>query len=144
MVMKFQKTKKSDHTSMQIFAMKTRYPNFTAKINRSKNEIEFIGDLPIKPELPIYTVSIIYRGDLRPIVRIKNPVLVDNPPHFYHDNKSLCLYHPIDYKWGKDKLIAIDIVPWVASWIYFYEVWLEHDEWLGPEAEHYLPKHEDL
>ncbi len=126
--------KKHYNSSIQIQAMKSNYPQFKSIIKG--NEIEFIGDLTVKPEFPTYTVSITYRGDLRPLVRIINPKLVENPKHYYQSTKSLCLYHPKDYTWSRGKLIAKDIVPWTAGWIYFYEVWLETDVWYGPEAEH--------
>ena len=41
-----------------------------------------------------------------------------------------------NYNWNVDKLIAKDIVPWTAAWIYFYEYWLRTGEWVGPEAPH--------
>jgi len=119
--------------------MKSQYPQFKF-IKRDKYDIEFIGEITVKPELPTYTVSIKYRGDKRPLVKILKPELVENPPHIYSANRTLCLYHPDNYNWSKEKLIAKDIVPWTAAWIYFYEVWLEKGIWLGPEASHNLPK----
>jgi hypothetical protein len=126
--------KKHYNPNIQIQAMKSNYPQFRSIVKG--DDIEFIGELTVKPEFPKYTVSITYRGNLRPLVRILSPVLVEKPIHFYHESKSLCLYHPKDYKWSHGKLIAKDIVPWTAGWIYFYEVWLETGKWLGPEAEH--------
>lgn len=126
--------KKHYSTSNQIQAMKSLYPQFKSIVKG--DEIEFIGDLVVKPEFPTYTVSITYRGDLKPLVRVIKPKLVENPKHFYQGSKSLCLYHPRDYKWVSGKLIAKDIVPWTAGWIYFYETWLETGKWLGPEAIH--------
>jgi len=60
---------------------------------------------------------------------------VADPPHFYKESQTLCLYHPKNYHWTKEKLIAKDIVPWTAAWIYFYEIWLQKGVWYGPEAE---------
>ena len=120
---------------VQIGAMKNRYPQFKAK-KRGDNVIEFIGDLLVKPVFPLYTVSITYRGDLRPLVKILKPEIVPDPPHFYKESRSLCLYHPANYNWTKEKLIAKDIVSWTAAWIYFYEKWLQTDIWYGPEAAH--------
>lgn len=126
--------KKHYNPDIQIQAMKSYYPQF--KATKKGKEIEFVGELTVKPEFPIYTVSITYRGDLKPLVRIIKPELVEKPVHFYQDSKSLCLYHPKDYNWSGGKLIAKDIVSWTAGWIYFYEVWLETGKWLGPEVEH--------
>ena len=133
--------KKARHfrSEVQIGAMKSHYPQFKA-IRKGKNLIEFIGELQPKEELPVYTVSILYRGNADPQVRILSPKLVENPKHFYKQSGTLCLYHPRDFKWKKYKLISKYIVPLTSAWIYFYEVWLEKDIWYGPEAEHETPK----
>jgi hypothetical protein len=123
------------NSDIQIGAMKSRYPQFKVK-KRGQYDIEFIGDLIVKPVFPTYTVSVTYRGNLRPLVKIIKPELVADPPHFYMESQSLCLYHPKNFHWTKEKLIAKDIVPWTAAWIYFYEVWLQKGMWYGPEAEH--------
>lgn len=39
-------------------------------------------------------------------------------------------------------MIAETIVPWTALWLLYYELWLETDEWLGPEAPHQAKKQE--
>lgn len=119
---------------IQIGAMKQYYPQFKAKKHGSY--IEFVGELRGKPELPVYTVSITYRGILSPIVKVLQPELVENPPHIYSETRNLCLYHPSNFKWSKEKLIAKEIVSWTSSWIYFYEVWLQTNIWFGPEVSH--------
>jgi hypothetical protein len=135
---KYQKSKYYN-PDIQVLAMKSNYPQFTVK-RIGKGEFEFVGELTVKPELPTYTVSITYRGNLRPIVQILNPPLVENAPHVYPTKKDLCLYHPDNYHWTGEKLIARNLVPWTAAWIYFYEVWLQKGIWYGPEAIHNVPK----
>ena len=115
--------------------MKCLYPQFKV-IRRSTFEIEFIGEIIVKPTFPAYTISITYLGDFQPIVRVIKPVLVENPQHFYKKSQALCLYHPKNFNWIKEKLIARNIVSWAAAWIYFYEVWLRKKKWYGPEAPH--------
>lgn len=139
--MAFQTTK-TYNSDIQIWAMKQRYPQFKSK-KREKYDIEFIGDLQVKPELPIYTISIRYRGNKNPIVKVIKPALVDNAPHIYPTEKNLCLYHPSNFNWGKEKLIANEIMGWTTAWIYFYEVWLQTNKWYGPEAPHNIPKQLD-
>ena len=134
--------KKAYNSILQIEAMKSKYSNFNY-FKKGKNEIIFTGELMIKPELPLYTVSICYRGSLSPIVKILTPKLVENPPHYYKKSDSLCLYHPDNYKWKKENLIVKDIVPWTIAWIYFYEYWLQEGEWIGPEAAHNETKEEE-
>jgi hypothetical protein len=135
---KYQKSRYCN-PEIQVLAMRSNYPQFNVK-RKVRGELEFIGDLIVKPELPIYTISITYRGKLRPIVVVLTPPLVDNPPHVYPGKKDLCLFHPHNYNWTADKLIARNIVPWTAAWIYFYEVWLQTGIWYGPEADHNVPK----
>lgn len=120
---------------VQIAAMQSRFPQFKVK-RRGHLDIEFIGDILVKTGFPIYTVSIHYLGDTEPSVRILKPTLVDDTPHFYKNSNRLCLFKPNDYKWNRRKLIATDIVPWAAGWIYFYEIWLKTKVWYGPEADH--------
>lgn len=115
--------------------MRHRFPQFRA-IKRGTNDIEFIGPLQARSNFPKYTVSIHYRGSLTPLVRILNPQLVDNPPHFYKKDNALCLYHSRDFKWKKEKLIAHNITTWTAAWLYFYDLWLRDGEWYGPEVDH--------
>ena len=133
--------KKKANPLIQIGAMKSKFPQFKSK--QKGNNIVFTGDLFIKPELPIYNVSIEYRGNLRPIVKINAPALVEKPPHFYHSDKSLCLYHADNFKWSSDKLIAKEIMHWTIAWIYFYEYWLQTDKWIGPEVSHNTEKKDD-
>jgi hypothetical protein len=123
------------NTDIQVCAMRHLFPQFRA-IKYGQYWIEFVGTLQVKPSFPVYTVSITYLGDFRPIVKIIRPELVEKPPHFYKKSQSLCLYHPKNYRWAKEKLIAKDIVSWTAAWIYFYEVWLDKKKWYGPEAAH--------
>jgi hypothetical protein len=121
---------------IQIGAMKSRYPQF--KIDRrGQYDMLFTGELKVRPQFPLYSVTIHYQGRIRPLVRIIEPALVESPPHFFKETNSLCLYHPQNYHWTSEKLVAKDIVSWTAAWIYFYEVWLQKGQWYGPEADHY-------
>lgn len=130
----FQKVKVYDD-KVQIWAMHSKYPQF--KFKRTKEGyIEFSGVLRVKPELPEYSVSIIYRKNIDPLIYVSSPKLVIDAPHIYPSTNSLCLYHPDLFKWNKTKVIANEIMTWTAGWIYFYEAWLQTGLWLGPEAAH--------
>lgn len=125
----------------QIGAMKSRFPQFQAVQKNGK--LFFVGVLQVRKNLPEYKVKIEYRGSLHPCVSVVSPKLVDNPPHIYPKSRHLCLFRPDLYKWSADKLVAKDIVPWTAAWIYFYEYWLRTGVWMGPEAPHIMDKEED-
>jgi len=132
--------KKKANPLVQIEAMKSKFPQF--KSQKKGNNIVFTGNLFIKPELPVYNVSVEYRGNLQPIVKVNSPILVDNPPHTF-SNKNLCLYHSDNFKWHGDKLIAKEIMQWTIAWIYFYEYWLQTGKWIGPEVSHNSDKKDE-
>ncbi len=127
------------NSDIQIWAMKKHYPDFSIQ-KRGKYDIEFVGRLTVKEELPTYTISVTYQGEIRPLVKIIKPILVENPPHIYRRSESLCLYHPRNFKWYKERLIANEIMEWTSTWIYLYEVWLQTDIWYSPEASHDIDK----
>lgn len=118
----------------QIGAMRSRYPQFHAQQKGEK--VIFTGTLRVREDLPEYKVRIEYRGAAAPIVTIISPRLVENAPHMYNNPRCLCLYHQDNYKWTGEKLVANDIVPWTAAWIYLYEYWLRTGKWVGPEVPH--------
>lgn len=122
----------------QIAAMRSRFPQFSAK--RKAESVVFTGELMVKPDLPIYTVSVEYRMYGSPIVRVLKPELVSPCKHLYKDKvtgeRSLCLYHSANFHWRNDRLVAKEIMEWTIAWIYFYEYWLQTGEWVGPEVPH--------
>lgn len=115
--------------------MHHRFPQYRVA-RRTPYEVEFVGDLQAKSTFPVYTVSITYRGESTPLVKVLKPQLVASPPHFYENEHALCLYHKNNFKWRKEMLIAGTIVPWTAAWLYFYEFWLQDGKWYGPEVDH--------
>jgi hypothetical protein len=121
--------------NLQVRAMKARYPQFKVKKHQD-GRIVFTGKLQVKPELPVYTIQVVYNGNAMPLVYILDPLPVTGAPHIYSNTHSLCLYHEDNYRWNKAKLIAIDIMGWTAGWIYFYEYWLQTGDWVGPEVKH--------
>ena len=56
------------------------------------------------------------------------------PPHTFADG-SLCVN---DRDATEYEFIALTTVPWIYSWLFFYEHWLETGTWDGPQA----PGHE--
>lgn len=117
----------------QIASMKQLFPSFVCKAKG--DSLIFIGTLRVKDYFPEYKVKIIFEGNSTPKVCIVSPQIVDGAPHVYEEG-FLCLYHPSNFHWNADKLLAKTIIPWTASWIYFYEYWLRSGEWLGPEVKH--------
>lgn len=80
-----------------------------------------------------YTVQVQYELDDSPKVHILSPTLHPKAVHLYA-NEELCLYWPKEWGWRPDRLISKTIIPWTGSWLFFYEIWLDIDEWLGPSS----------
>lgn len=120
---------------IQISSMKLHFPQFKYHYNEEKN-LTFEGELQPSPSMPVYRVTIEFRGNSMPRVKVISPALVEKPPHYYHSLSCLCLYKPDDFKWTSTKPMSNYILPWTCCWLYFYEVWKQKNEWLGPEASH--------
>jgi hypothetical protein len=53
-------------------------------------------------------------------------------PHLYdQDEVRLCLYYPGSGQYSDSKPTAPQILPWTATWLYYFEEWLVSDEWRG-------------
>lgn len=39
-------------------------------------------------------------------------------------------------RWTERACLANTIMPWAAMWLYYYEIWLVTDAWLGPSSPH--------
>lgn len=120
--------------------MKALFPDLHYQQREGKDL--FIGKLYINEDILPYRILIEYRGNIRPLVKVLSPAIKEDAPH-RHEDGSLCLYRPDYYKWNSSKLLAKDIIPWTAAWIYFYEYWLQTGQWLGPEAPHYNNTYKD-
>lgn len=55
--------------------------------------------------------------------------------HFNGDG-SLCLYHPTKDLYGRPFVELVDIIPWIAEWLYSYDKYLEFKVWVTPEHPH--------
>lgn len=114
-------------------AMLYHFPHFVQ--GREHGIPMWRGTLQPSDAPPLYTVKILYNNPRPPRVWVVEPPLHDNAPHRYEDG-SLCLYKPLEWSWSADIYIAKTVVPWTAIWLSFYELWLEHGVWYGPEAPH--------
>ncbi len=131
---------KSNQELIQINSMKLQYPQFKYQYN-SDNNLLFTGIIQPSWTMPKYKISVEYRNNEMPRVRVIEPTLVIGPPHYHHNIDCLCLYKPIDFKWTAAKLISKYIITWSTCWLYFYEVWKDTGIWYGPEAEHIFSKY---
>ena len=84
-----------------------------------------------------YIICLNYEKGFSPRLWVVEPdfMMHSRLPHVYANNR-LCLYHPDNFTWTRDKDIVQTLMFWAAAWIEFYEMWAETGVWLGPEAEH--------
>ncbi len=95
-----------------------------------------IGRGTIKPG-PLtdeYDFSLEYKRGRVPTVRILRPPIYTKQGgkvlgHTYEKDKP-CVFRP-KFDWSVDKVIANTVIPWLALWLQFYEVWLATGKWLG-------------
>ena len=121
--------------AVQDLYIKKCFEGFKTKWLQHDLECVWYGSLQPIPDRSTYQIAIRYRKDGIPKVTIRSPVIKKSAPHRYGDN-SLCLYKPDEQPWLSSQIIAHTIVPWTASWLYYYELWLDTDHWYGPEAPH--------
>lgn len=108
---------------------------------RNGNFLTFIGYLQPTPNSFIYEVEIEYRSLIYPKATVKNKELDKSCPHLNGDG-SLCLFHPSEFEWKTNYLLAKKFVPIVSSWLFFYEKWEKFGVWFCDEYPHEKPKEE--
>ena len=83
-----------------------------------------------------YSIRVEFQAGYEPQVFItSHDIKPSNEIHIYKEG-HLCLFYPGDLKWKNNLKVAEYIIPWVAEWIVFYELWLMTGEWMGAEAPH--------
>lgn len=116
--------------SQQSARLLARHPQFR-QIRRGRRFV-WRGTLQATPLGRRYVVEIRLQAGGHPRVFVLDPPLISRTgeeiPHRFHDG-SLCLYY--DGEWSSQNAIAETIVPWTATWLYYYELWLATGEWLG-------------
>jgi hypothetical protein len=83
---------------------------------------------------PAYLVEVQYTIGQSPRVWINHPPLHPDAPHTYPSDGCLCLYYPKEWVWRRREHIGKTVLPWTALWLYYYELWLDTGEWLGPSS----------
>jgi hypothetical protein len=115
--------------------IKSRFEGFTYGRGRDRAEWVWTGKFQPAPDSPRYTVEVRYKIGKIPKVWVRSPNLLKGAPHRYGDG-SLCLYTPWEWSWRDNELIAETILPWAAEWLFYYELWVDTEEWHGPETPH--------
>ncbi len=126
--------------ALQNLHVAHRFPGFSYL--RAGAEVIWQGSLQPREVSPAYLVEVRYRLGRCPSVRVLQPALTPGAPHLYAGG-TLCLYWPNEWAWRSHELVAETIIPWAALWLYYYELWLDTGEWLGPSSHQPPPKDEN-
>ena len=118
--------------SQQDWLVRARYPQFRSTSDRG-NRIIWTGNLQPTARSACYRVEITYVVPRRPEIRVLEPELhkregSERLPHVFPGD-LLCVHEACD--WNATMMIAATIIPWLCSWLYFYEVWLDTGYWEG-------------
>jgi hypothetical protein len=117
---------------LQAASIKIAYPNFYYEVKLGV--LEAVGEVKPTPLSTSYKVGITYTIGQKPIIRVLEPKLKSKDgkiPHTYDSVDTLCLYYPKYKEWTKFDYISETIIPWISLWLFYYEVWLITDKWLG-------------
>jgi len=116
---------------LQDLHIRGRFPHFAR--SGSRGEAVWTGTLQPRQSSPAYRVVIRYRIGSIPRVTVTWPQVAPSAPHRFADG-TLCLYWAKEWQWRGDMIIAQTIIPWTSLWLYYYELWLDTGEWLGPSS----------
>jgi len=129
---KYPKGKKQNINAInQAFVLKRKYPKSEVK-SVGINFIVWQGEIKPTAFSESYLIEVRYRFKNRPDVYVIEPDLIKDKeiPHTFEDG-SLCLFRFKYFEWDSSMIIADTIIPWTALWLYYYELWLVCNEWLG-------------
>jgi len=121
--------------AQQVRSMKRAFPHFRWTVTRGGG-VEWHGTLQPTPESPCYQLRVLHQPNLFPRSWVVTPRLHPDAPHRYPSDGRICLYWPKEWHWKPSESLADTIIPWLAFWLYYYELWLLTGEWLGPSSPH--------
>lgn len=119
----------------QLYGLKKFFS--TGKGSVKKNRLRWECIVQPTPLSREYLVRIIYKFGSQPSVFALKPSLKilsegKEIPHLYSQKKEeICLYRPKYKEWIPAQHIAKTIVPWIYSWLFYFEEWLISNEWKG-------------
>ncbi len=121
----------------QAGALRSKYPN--GKITEIRGDhLVWRWEVQPTPLSPVYSIKMTYKWKKDPDVYVISPnplALADGKtrlPHIYNQEKQhICLYFRKGYEWSSDQFLSETVVPWIAEWLYFYEIWQYTGQWTG-------------
>lgn len=96
------------------------------------------GEIIPSQDCDEYSIVIQYAFRKVPRVTIAKPTIRPSSQIHMYRCGALCLYDPRETPWLRSDNVHEKIIPWVAEWLVFYELFVICGTWLGPEAPHGL------
>lgn len=117
------------------------WPSFT--VRATNDQLVAVGRMQPTSLNDIYRVRIVYEIGEPPKAYVDHPPLRSRGdghqiPHVYPGPRP-CLYLPGGAEWSNRRSLARTIIPWLALWLYYYELWHATGEWRGGGVEHGAP-----
>ena len=127
----------------QVYRMGVLWPGLALRRRVRQIEAVWVGEFRPSPMSVNYRVSVCYRPRWYPEVRVVSPKLelregATSLPHVNGDG-SLCLH--VQEEWQTWMFVADYFVPWISSWLYFYEIWFATGFWVGGGTHPAKPEH---
>lgn len=124
--------------AIQQKLLEKAFPDSICKINPQKHsELIWTSYLRPTPLSSMYKVRMIYEFRKSPNVFVLDPKPLRRPlgesvlKHVYDTPKQhLCLYYKRAKEWNPSQSL-VDVVPWIAEWLFYYELWVLTGKWLG-------------
>jgi hypothetical protein len=116
--------------------MRCYHPSFKTEV--TNRTLRSTGSLRPTSASRQYAVAIIYETGRQPAAYVdglRARVADEQIPHTYAPDRP-CLFYPMGREWRSDMMIATTIIPWLALWLYYYEVWLATGHWEGGGIPH--------
>lgn len=127
----------------QVYRMGVVWPTLALRKRVRQKEAAWVGPFQPSPLSANYRVCVRYRRGWCPEARVLSPKLelregANSLPHVNGDG-TLCLH--VQGEWQSWMFVADDFVPWISSWLYFYEVWFASGLWIGGGTHPNKPEH---
>jgi len=122
------------HFVMQQPLLTKHFPFLKCRFYQTTLECE--GAMQPSEFCETYQILVRYTFRKSPRVRIVSPRITPSTKIHMYPNGDLCLYDPRSDPWKRSFSLHETIIPWVAEWLVYYELYKIHDKWLGPEAPH--------
>lgn len=110
---------------------------FPGEVRLRHGRVTWRGRVRPTPLSRAYDIRLDYQAGDTPRVIVEGPNLRGlakgrRLPHVYaQDPARLCLYLPGTGEWRPELRLDATMLPWSVIWFFYFEDWLETDEWKG-------------